>query len=306
MVTYGDSGVSLPPLMHGALSLASSGFQVDLLHSDAAPSSADEHAPGLRSHPFPLRTRSALRALRARVPANRGITAVQHLLSYGEFILRASMAAYRMRADLYEAHDLPALLPTLVAARLRAKPLVYRANEIFSETHAHVRFAWFWRGLDRLLVPHCDEVVTPEEHRSRIYRDEYGAKTEPLTVRNCPPYRSPVESTRLRDELRQRGIAFSTIVLYQGLVDSMRCIEEIAEATRSFDEGVVLVVLGKGFGSWSDLRSGSRVTTACWSSRACRTMSWRRTPRRPTWASCSTGTIAGTTTTALPTSCSST
>ena len=44
-------------------------------------------------------------------------------------------------------------LPTCLAARLRAKPLVYHANEIFSETHARVRFAWFWRMLDRLLVP---------------------------------------------------------------------------------------------------------------------------------------------------------
>jgi glycosyltransferase involved in cell wall biosynthesis len=252
MVSYGDSAASLPALRHGGLSLASAGFQVDLLYSDAAPFISDQHAPGFRSHRFPLRIRRAFRALLARAPANRGIAAVQQLLSYGEFILRATVEAYRMRADVYEANDLPALFPTLLAARLRGKPLIYRANEIFSESHAQVRFAWFWRGLDRLLVPHCDEVVTPAEHRSRIYREEYGAKKEPLTVRNCPPYRPRVESTRLRDELRRRGVAFSTIVLYQGLVDSMRCIEELAEATRSFDEGVVLVVLGKGFGSWSD------------------------------------------------------
>lgn len=252
MVTYGDSAASLPPLLHEGLSLASAGFQVDSLHSDAAPPSEDQHAPRFRSHRFRLRIRSAFQTLWGRTPANRAIAAVQQLLGYAEFILKAAVAAYRMDADVYEAHDLPALFPTLLAARLRGKPLVYRANELYSETHAKVRFAWFWRGLDRLLVPHCDQVVTPEEHRSRIYRDEYGAKKEPLTVRNCPPYRPPVESTRLRDVLRERGVAFSIIVLYQGLVDSMRCIEEIAEATRSFDEGVVLVVLGKGFGSWSD------------------------------------------------------
>src|SRR5215468_4526783 len=252
MVTYGDSAASLPPLLHEGLSLASAGYQVDSLHSDAAPASADQHAPGFRSHRFPLRIRGAFRGTLSGAPGNRAIASVLRLLSYGEFVLKATVAAYRMRADVYEAHDLPALAPTLLAARLRGKPLIYRANEIFSETHARVRFGWFWRGLDRLLVPRCDQVVTPDENRSRIYRDEYGAKQEPLTVRNCPPYRPPVVSTRLRDELRQRGVAFSTIVLYQGLVDSMRCIEEIAEATRSFDEGVVLVVLGKGFGSWSN------------------------------------------------------
>jgi len=252
VVTYGDSAASLPALLHGGLSLASAGFQVDLLNSEAAPPSADQHAPGFRSHRFPLRIRNAFRTLRVRGPATRAIAAIVQLLSYCEFIFRAAVTAYRMRADVYEAHDLPALLPTLLAARVRGKPLVYRANEIFSEGHARVPFARLWRALDQLLVPFCDEVVTPEEHRSRIYREEYGAKKEPLTVRNCPPYRPPIESARLRDELRQRGVAFSTLVLYQGLIHPMRCIEELAEATRSFDEGVVLVVLGKGFGSWSD------------------------------------------------------
>jgi glycosyltransferase involved in cell wall biosynthesis len=101
-------------------------------------------------------------------------------------------------------------------------------------------------------------VVTPDEHRGRIYREEYGALRPPLTVRNCPPYRPPLESTRLRDELDRRAMSFSTIVLYQGLVDSMRCIEEIAEATRSFDDGVVLVILGRGFGAWADPASRLR------------------------------------------------
>ena len=215
MVTYGDSPASLPPLLHEGLSLAAAGFQVDSVHSEAAPPSADQHSPGFRSHTFRLRIRGTFRALKAGAPGTRAIAAVVKLLSYGEFIVKATVAAYRMRADLYVAHDVPALLPTLLAARLRGKPLVYRANEIFSETHAQVRFAWFWRGLDRLLVPSCDEVVTPEEHRSRIYKEEYGAKKEPLTVRNCPPYRLPVESTRLRDELRRRGVDFSIILLYR-------------------------------------------------------------------------------------------
>jgi glycosyltransferase involved in cell wall biosynthesis len=135
---------------------------------------------------------------------------------------------------------------------VRRRPVVYRAHELWSETHAQVRFARLWRWLDRLLVPRCDEVVTPEENRSRIYRDELGAKRPPLTVRNCPPFKAPVAGTLLRDELSRRGIPFRTIVLYQGLVESGRCIEEIAEATRHFAEGVYLVILGGGFGKWAD------------------------------------------------------
>src|SRR6185295_3422226 len=250
MVTYGDSAGSLPPLLHEGLSLAAAGFEVESVHGKANASGSDTHAPGFKSVRFPVRVRELFRALPGEGAA---LGPLQQLLSYGEFVLKAAVTAWRAGADLYEAHDLPALLPTLLAARLRGKPLVYHANELFSETHAQVGFAWFWRGLDRMLVPRCDEVVTPDEHRGRIYREEYGARHEPLTVRNCPPYRPPIESsTRLREELLRRGVQAKTIVLYQGLVDSMRCIEEIAEASRSFDEGVVLAILGSGFGAWAD------------------------------------------------------
>src|SRR3954471_2816573 len=252
LVTYGDSAGSLPPLLHEGLSLAEEGFDVESFHGAAPASGTDQHTPQFRSRRFPVRIRGLFRSLPRPLATMRALTATQQLLSYVEFVLKATVAAHRSAADLYEAHDLPALLPTLLAAALRRKPAVYHANEIFSETHARVGFAWFWRTLDRLLVPRCDEVVTPDEHRGRIYQEEYGAKRTPLTVRNCPPWRPRIESTRLADELKARGIPFSSIVLYQGLVDSMRCIEEIVEATRSFDEGIVLVVLGAGFGAWSD------------------------------------------------------
>ena len=128
---------------------------------------------------------------------------------------------------------------------------MYRAHELWSEANPNVPFAAFWRLMERTLVPRCDYVVTPEENRSRIYQVELGARRPPMTVRNCPPYRPPIESHRLRDDLRRLGIQCSTIALYQGLIDSMRCIEEIAEATRYFDDGVVLVIMGTGYGKWA-------------------------------------------------------
>jgi glycosyltransferase involved in cell wall biosynthesis len=183
--------------------------------------------------------------------ALRGLAAVQYVSSYVEFVTKAVVAALRSRADVYEANDLPPLLPAVVAAKLRGKPVVYRAHELWSEASPNVRFAGFWRFMERSLVPRCDYVVTPEENRSRIYEVEFGARRPPITVRNCPPYRPPIASSRLRDELNRRGIRCTTIVLYQGLVDSGRCIEEIAEATRFFDDGVVLVIMGSGYGKWA-------------------------------------------------------
>ncbi len=252
MVTYSEAAAALPPLLNEGLSLARAGFEVEALclRSGAAPP-AEVHAPGFTTRRFRVRARESFHAVFGRATPHRAMAAVQYGLSYAEYVALASALALRSRADLYQAHDLPTLLPAVLAAKLLRKPVVYRAHELWPEAQAKVRFARFWRRLERALVPLCDEVVTPDEDRSRIYSAELGAARLPMTVRNCPPFRPRTESTVLRDELRRRGIAFSTIVLYQGLVDSMRCIEEMAEATRLFGEGVVLVILGSGFGAWS-------------------------------------------------------
>ena len=254
MLTYQDSPTCLPPMFNEGVSLARSGFEVDALclGSSTSPSPTEVHVPGFTTRRIPIWTRSFFHSLFGVGTAHPAIAAVQYVLSYAEYAVKASARALSSRADLYEAHDLPTLLPAILAAKLRGKPVVYHAHELWSEKHAKVPFAAVWRLLDRMLVPRCDEVVTPDEHRSRIYRDEFRARSTPMTVRNCPPYRPPIESTVLRDELASRGIRCSTIVLYQGLIDSMRCIEEITAATHHFDDGVVLVAIGSGFGAWSD------------------------------------------------------
>jgi glycosyltransferase involved in cell wall biosynthesis len=241
-------------MLHEGISLARDGFRVEALCLAAGDGrgGTETLAPGFTARRLPIRTRRFFHALLGRGNARGPLAVAQWALTYVEYVAKALGAALASGADCYEAHDLPPLLPAVLAAKLRRKPVVYRAHELWPETHARVRLAWFWRLLDRVLVPRCDEVVTPDEGRSTIYLAELGARRPPLTVRNCPPWRPAIESTSLRDELARRGVHASTIVLYQGLIDSMRCIEELAEASRRFDEGVVLVLLGSGSGRWAD------------------------------------------------------
>jgi glycosyltransferase involved in cell wall biosynthesis len=254
MVTYVESPTMTPPMLHEGLSLARAGFEVEALCLDSAEARApvERLAPGFTARRVPIWSRRAFHAVLGRGRARGAVAAAQWGLTYLEYVGKALAHALASGADSYEAHDLPPLLPAVLAAKLRRRPVLYRAHELWSETHARVRFARFWRLLDRALVPHCDEVVTPDERRSAIYRDEFRARHTPLTVRNCPPWRAPAESTALREELRRRGVHASTVVLYQGLVDSMRCIEELAEASRAFDHGVVLTVVGSGTGRWAN------------------------------------------------------
>jgi len=253
MLAYWDSPTALPPMFNHAVSLSVDGFDVEMicLAPDSAAVVVDPQVPGLSSTRLRIRSRQFFQRLLGPAPP-RALAAVQWAVSYFEFVTQSIAASLGAGADVYEANDLPPLLPAIVAARLRGKPVVYRAHELWSEATPNVRFAGFWRLMERILVPKVDYVITPEENRSRIYHDELKARRPPMTVRNCPPYRPPTQSSRLHDELRRRGIPASTIVLYQGLIDSMRCIEEIAEASRFFDAGVVLVVMGTGFGRWAD------------------------------------------------------
>lgn len=253
MVAYWDAPSALPPMVNHAVSLAAAGFAVEMicLAAYGAPARPDVLVPRLTTTRLHIRSRRLFQAWFGP-EAHRGLTAIQYVVSYLEFLSKALVAAFRSRADVYEANDLPPLPATLIAARLRGRPVVYRAHELWSEANAKVRFAGFWRFMERVLVPRCDYVVTPEENRSRIYEVELGARRPPLTVLNCPPYRPPLESDRLREDLARRQIRCSTIVLYQGLVDSMRCIEEVAEATRFFDDGVVLVIMGFGHGRFAN------------------------------------------------------
>jgi glycosyltransferase involved in cell wall biosynthesis len=253
MLAYWDAPTALPPMYNHAVSLAADGFAVDLicLAAPVAPARQESTPPGLHITRLRIRSRQLFQRMLGPAPS-RVLAAVQYVTSYVEFVTRALVAALRSGASMYEANDLPPLLPAVLAAKLRGKPVVYRAHELWSEASATVRFAAFWRFMERVLVPRCDHVVTPEENRSRIYAAEFGARQPPLTIRNCPPYRPPLESQRLGDELRRRGVTHSTVVLYQGLVHSMRCIEEIAEATRFFDDGIVLVIMGNGYDTWAN------------------------------------------------------
>ena len=254
MLVYGDSPKGLPPMVNHGVSLAAAGLDVEIicLAPHVSPATDEVLAPGVRITRLPVYSRRWFHALFGKATALRALAAVQYLASYVEFVTKAIVAAVRSRADVYEANDLPPLLAAVIAAKLRARPIVFRAHELWSEASPHVRFGAFWRFMERVLVPRADYVVTPEDNRSRIYERELGARRPPVTVRNCPPYRPPVVSHRLRDELCRRGIRCSTIVLYQGLIDSARCIEEIAEATRFFDDGVVLVIMGTGYGRWAN------------------------------------------------------
>ena len=252
MVVYLASPSFLPPMYNGGVSLAQDGFVIDAICMTSDPSSArrEEIREGFIIHRLFIRSMKYFQDRYGLSPDSYFKAAIQYIVTYIEFNIRVIWTAIRINADLYEAHDLPTLLPTYIASLIRQKPLVYHAHELFAEMHEKVRFAQLWKFLDRLLVPRATVVVTPEENRSKIMFEEFGAKEMPLTVRNCPPYTPPIQSKKLREILAKKGFHPHTIVLYQGLFDNSRCMHEMVQAAEFFNEGTILVLVGSGFLEW--------------------------------------------------------
>ncbi len=255
MVTYVFDPSALPPMLNNARSLARVGYDVEILciSFESNASVLKQDRSGFVVRPLPLRVLALFDRIFGLSPRRPVHAALQYSLSYLEYLIRAFFACMWSGADIIEANDLPALLPAVLAGWVRRTPVVYRAHELYPEMHANVRFASVWRLLERMLVPRVDTVMTPEPNRSRIYAEEYGARRQPVTVMNCPPYSPSVRTQTLRHELRAKGIDSSFIVLYQGLYDDSRCIREIIAAATHFVEGATLVLIGSGYGEFSDL-----------------------------------------------------
>ncbi len=252
MVVYLPHPSFLPPMYNGGISLAQDGFEIEALciTSDPMVPLRENIREGFIIQRLFIRSLKYFNDRYGLSPNNIFKAIIQYVVTYLEYNIKVIRSAIHSNADLYEAHDLPTLLPTYIAATICRKPVVYHSHELYAEMHEKVKFAGFWKYLDRMLVPRVALVVTPEVNRSKIMFDEYGAKTMPITVRNCPPYASPIQSKKLREVLSDRGFHPRFIVLYQGLFDNSRCMLEMIKASEYFHDGILLVLVGSGFLGW--------------------------------------------------------
>ncbi len=166
-------------------------------------------------------------------------------LKYGEALVRMIWAGMRAGADLYEAHDVDALLPAWIVARFRRKKLVLNAHELWTE-RPDIPARSLWRWLERKLIPKVDLAICPEENRAQILFEEYGARAQPIVVANCGLFYPVQRTARLPDFLAAHGVRGARIVLYQGGLSPSRCCEELIEAFAHASGDAALVLMGMG------------------------------------------------------------
>jgi len=166
-------------------------------------------------------------------------------LGFLDFYVRAALAARRLGAHVFHAHDLNTLPVAHYLAQRTGGKLVYDSHELYVEAGAMAdaeRSAWRW--LEARLIQDCDAVFTVCPSIAQALASRYGVR-EPEILRNCPPRRGDVGP---RDHFRETlGLpASERIVLYQGGYSPNRGLLELIEAARSFPDGATLVMMGWG------------------------------------------------------------
>ncbi len=252
MITYMKRPEYCPPLYNTARSLVENGYEVTgiFLTSSFSPEKKEMIMPGFSATRISISSRDSFEKIWKIFGNNKIMFILRYLLSYIEYTIKVIYQAIKVNADLYEAHDIQATIPTVFVAKLLSKKFLYRAHELFSEKGEPSWLSRLYKIKEKIFLRYADLIVTPEKNRSLIYETEYKLHNKTLTILNCPPYRSKFSSRLLYDKFNELNIKVDKIVLYQGLLSDDRCIDEIISSAQFFNDSTKLVIIGQGFGKW--------------------------------------------------------
>ena len=167
------------------------------------------------------------------------------IIKYLEFIIRAVILAVRLRAAVYHAHDLNALLPAYISARIRGAYLVYDTHELATGQNTVRRRIWgemsLWFYLERWLIKKAHLVITVSDEIAEelvwLYKIE-----RPCVIINCPPYEEVPRNNLLREHFG--FLPNEIIVIYQGVFGPNRGLKALVDAFVCLPGEFKLVLLG--------------------------------------------------------------
>lgn len=162
-------------------------------------------------------------------------------VKYLEFCMRAIRRITQLRPAVVHAHDVDALIPGYVAARLTRAKLVYDAHELWAERqHNIIRHAWLRRmvvGFERTLSRRAHAVITVNRFLAN-YLAERHKLPMPTVLMHCQESQLIERNDVLRQEFKiprnQR------IVIYAGLVKPGRGLDMLIRAAPYVDDAVIV------------------------------------------------------------------
>lgn len=166
------------------------------------------------------------------------------VLFYAEYNIRLFFYLLFDKTGLFLSNDTDSLPANYLVSKIRRKPLVFDAHEMFPEV-TEVTGRKFvkkvWTKLEDRMFPHLKHCYTVCQSIADYYNIRY--KINMGVVRNIPAARKDEEAKGRRGE----GVISHSqkIILYQGAVNIGRGIEQVIEAMPYLD-GFVFYVVGDG------------------------------------------------------------
>jgi glycosyltransferase involved in cell wall biosynthesis len=193
-------------------------------------------------------TRDGYRVERIHVHSRGWGTALPvRLLKYLEFCLRAIRRTLDRQPDVVHAHDVNALVPGFVAARLAQARLVYDAHELWVERQAPLLQSNLLRravaATERFLARRADAVITVNPSVAQFLERNLELSSTPTVLMHCQEYQEVEHSDILRQEFDIPDNR--RIVIYPGVFAEGRGLEQLIEAVPYLDRAVV-VMMGRG------------------------------------------------------------
>ena len=188
------------------------------------------------------------RRLRTSLPVNRPYRSHrmrlwfnQSFLFYAEYNIRLFFYLLTDKTDIYLSNDTDTLVANFLASRIRRKPLVFDAHEMFPEVPEVTQRKFVktvWTKIEDWIFPRLKQSYTVCQSIADIYNQKY--KINMQVVRNIPVAQQKKEI--LPAPIDTHG---KKILLYQGAVNVGRGIEWIIDAMPYLDE-FVFYVIGDG------------------------------------------------------------
>lgn len=170
-------------------------------------------------------------------------SAVKMMSRLPRYWLAAMRASRDMRFDIVHSHDLDTLPAGLLIGRLRGKPVLYDAHELYAAMVKDDVGAMFrpLQLLESCLVRRADAVVTVSD----TLADELSkGRKERASVVMTSPDVSPLSQAEVKAVRERYGLS-GFVVSYLGSLEPGRFVEQLLDAFAP-EDGVTVLVAGRG------------------------------------------------------------
>jgi glycosyltransferase involved in cell wall biosynthesis len=162
-------------------------------------------------------------------------------LFYLEYNLRFFFYGLFRKADVIVSNDLDTLFACTLLSKIKRVPLIYDSHEYFTESvglQGRNRVRAFWLWIERTCMPAVSKAYTVSQPIADAYKTKY--KIDFKLVRNFPSSES-FTSSELNTFFHGR-----TVILYQGVFNPNRGLEETIQAMHYLDDTYLFVLVGYG------------------------------------------------------------